>query len=111
MVQPLNNTYDLESMKTAVWVVSFHLLSTNESPQHGLCPAGTNSWCKFQKAEAELNEKYYDHKKTYTCFVPFSIMNDINPIFRDLAETMLLKNTYMERLKTPMSQLIIPYGQ
>ncbi|GFV22122.1 uncharacterized protein TNCV_5006051 [Trichonephila clavipes] len=38
-----NNTDHLESRKTAVWTVYFPLLSTNESPQHRLCPAGTNS--------------------------------------------------------------------
>ncbi|GFV38887.1 uncharacterized protein TNCV_192551 [Trichonephila clavipes] len=35
-----NNINDLHSMKTSVWTVYFHLLSSNESPQHGLCPAG-----------------------------------------------------------------------
>ncbi|GFY25174.1 hypothetical protein TNCV_2482951 [Trichonephila clavipes] len=37
-----NNINDLHSMKTAVWTV-FHLLSSNESPQHRLYPAIVNS--------------------------------------------------------------------
>ncbi|GFV52365.1 hypothetical protein TNCV_855351 [Trichonephila clavipes] len=31
-------------MKTAVSAVYFNLLSSNESPQHGLCPAVINTW-------------------------------------------------------------------
>ncbi|GFW64908.1 hypothetical protein TNCV_391741 [Trichonephila clavipes] len=34
-----NSINDLHHMKTAVWAANFHLLSSNESPQHGLCPA------------------------------------------------------------------------
>ncbi|GFV40291.1 RNase H domain-containing protein [Trichonephila clavipes] len=52
-----NNINDRHSMKTAVWAAYFHLLSSNESPQHGLCPADINAWCKFQKTEAECNER------------------------------------------------------
>ncbi|GFY28730.1 uncharacterized protein TNCV_3440971 [Trichonephila clavipes] len=63
-----NNINDLHSLKNAVWAVYF--LSSNESPQHGLCPAGVNSWCKFQKAEAECNQKHYEHKHIRTCSVP-----------------------------------------
>ncbi|GFX73896.1 hypothetical protein TNCV_397071 [Trichonephila clavipes] len=51
-----NNINDLHSMKTAVWAVYFHLPSSNEGPQYGLCPAIINTWCKFQKREAECNE-------------------------------------------------------
>ncbi|GFY34292.1 uncharacterized protein TNCV_2505951 [Trichonephila clavipes] len=38
-----NNINDLHSMKTAVWAVYFPLLSSNESPQHGLCPTIINA--------------------------------------------------------------------
>ncbi|GFW93536.1 uncharacterized protein TNCV_47391 [Trichonephila clavipes] len=40
-----NNINDLRSMEIAVWAVYFHLLSSNESLQHGLCPPGSNAWC------------------------------------------------------------------
>ncbi|GFT69452.1 hypothetical protein TNCV_1297471 [Trichonephila clavipes] len=94
-----NNTDDLESIKTTAWTVYFPLFSTNKSPQHELCPASTNSWCKFQKAEAEFNEKCYNHKKH--THVPFSIINEIKSIFRDLVDPMILKNVYIEIIKTP----------
>ncbi|GFW22155.1 uncharacterized protein TNCV_1632851 [Trichonephila clavipes] len=54
-----NNINYLYSIKTAVWAVYFHLLSSNESPQHGLYHAIINAWCKFQKIEAECNERHY----------------------------------------------------
>ncbi|KAJ4431349.1 hypothetical protein ANN_19946 [Periplaneta americana] len=38
-----NNCHDLSSMKKTVWATYFHKLSTDETPQHGLCPAGADS--------------------------------------------------------------------
>ncbi|GFX68475.1 uncharacterized protein TNCV_2004891 [Trichonephila clavipes] len=65
-----NNINHVHYMKTAVWAVYFHLLSSNESPQHGLCPADINALCKFQKAEAESRERHYDHKHMPTYHRP-----------------------------------------
>ncbi|GFV18987.1 hypothetical protein TNCV_4758721 [Trichonephila clavipes] len=47
-----NNINDLQSMKTVVWAAYFHLLSSNDSPQHGRCPVTINALCQFQKTEA-----------------------------------------------------------
>ncbi|GFU84561.1 uncharacterized protein TNCV_1526131 [Trichonephila clavipes] len=81
-------------MNTALWAVSFHLLSSNESPQHGMCPAITNAWCKFQKTEAECNERHYDHKHIHH--------NELKKeIFRDLGDPILLKNVYIEKTPSP----------
>ncbi|GFU16020.1 hypothetical protein TNCV_1299851 [Trichonephila clavipes] len=54
-----NNANDLHRIKTAVcvWAVYIPLLSSNESPQHGLRKAGINARCKFQKTKAECNER------------------------------------------------------
>ncbi|GFU26497.1 hypothetical protein TNCV_2463411 [Trichonephila clavipes] len=52
-----NNINDLHSMKTAVWAVNLHLLSSNERPQHVLYPAIIKTWCKLQKTEAGFNER------------------------------------------------------
>ncbi|GFX71882.1 uncharacterized protein TNCV_1443061 [Trichonephila clavipes] len=41
-----NNINDLHSMKTTVRAVDLDLQFSNESPQHGLCPAIINVWCK-----------------------------------------------------------------
>ena len=42
------NRGNLQEMKKGVWAIYFHLLSSNEIPQHGLCSI---SWCKFLKAK------------------------------------------------------------
>ncbi|GFX01075.1 hypothetical protein TNCV_4580411 [Trichonephila clavipes] len=52
------NINDLYSIETAVRTVYFHLLSSNESPQHEMCPAVINAWYKFQKTEAESKEMH-----------------------------------------------------
>ncbi|GFX20493.1 uncharacterized protein TNCV_3488501 [Trichonephila clavipes] len=67
-----NNINDQHSKKTVVWAVCFHLLLSNENLQHGLYPAIINVWCKFQKTEAECNERNYDHKHMNTCQVIYS---------------------------------------
>ncbi|GFU26875.1 uncharacterized protein TNCV_4541231 [Trichonephila clavipes] len=77
-----NNIKDLNSMKTSVWAFYFHLLSSNESPQNGLCPANVNAWCMFQKTEAECTERHYDHKHMHTHAVYHNEFNKAN--FRDL---------------------------
>mgnify|MGYP000371403211 CR=1 FL=1 len=79
------NTEDVEKMKTAVWATFFHKASTNGKPQHQLCPKGPDSWCGYQKAAANAAE--YDHKH----YLPFTVMETIKPIFRELSDVNLLK--------------------
>lgn len=81
------NTESLEKMKAAIWGEYFHLGSTNAKPEHGLCPKGEDTWCKYQKAVAK-NEPY-DHTK-HTHLAPI-VMEQIKPIFRSLTEPELLK--------------------
>ncbi|GFW36575.1 uncharacterized protein TNCV_1955751 [Trichonephila clavipes] len=70
-----NNINDLHSMKTAVWAVYFHLLSSNESPQHERCHAIINTWCKFQKIEAECYE-WHCVINTYTRAIYHNELNE-----------------------------------
>lgn len=44
------NSNRLKNMKKAVWAEFYHLLSNNTNPQHGLCPKGKYSCCKYKKA-------------------------------------------------------------
>ncbi|GFX61793.1 uncharacterized protein TNCV_1382911 [Trichonephila clavipes] len=34
----------VEDMKRAIWAIYFHKLSTEDNPQHALCPLGEDSW-------------------------------------------------------------------
>ena len=43
---------DLEAMKNDVFATFHHAISTDEKPDHDLCPKGNESWCFYQKALA-----------------------------------------------------------
>ncbi|GFX36597.1 uncharacterized protein TNCV_2031771 [Trichonephila clavipes] len=38
------NLSSVEDMKRAIWAIYFHELSTEDNPQHALCPLGEDSW-------------------------------------------------------------------
>jgi hypothetical protein len=73
---------NLDKMREAVWATFFHKQSTDENPNHGLCPTGEDSWCKFQKTNGA-----YKHINS----LPEAIMTLIKPIYRDLSHPTLLK--------------------
>lgn len=76
---------DLDQMKRNVWATFFHKISTDDNPQHSLCPAGPESWCGYNKAKA--NNLVYKHKHK----IAHDIMVAIKKIFQDLADPNLLK--------------------
>ncbi|GFS76005.1 uncharacterized protein TNCV_4666371 [Trichonephila clavipes] len=41
------NLSSVEDMKRAIWAIYFHKLSTEDNPQHALCPLGEDSWCGY----------------------------------------------------------------
>jgi hypothetical protein len=79
------NSNNLEGMKKDVWAIYFHKLSTNEKPQHGLCPKGEDSWCKYNRSL--VTGETYDHKHS----LPPAVMEGIKGVFKDLADENLLK--------------------
>ncbi|GFX03808.1 uncharacterized protein TNCV_2113801 [Trichonephila clavipes] len=44
-------------MSKSIWAIYFHKLSTDENPQHALCPMGEESWCGYNKSIVS-GEKY-----------------------------------------------------
>lgn len=80
-----NNSETLAQMKTAIWATFFHKASTDEKPQHGLCPKGATSWCRFNRSEA-LGQKYL-HKHS----LPLAVIECIKPVYQDLTKDDLLK--------------------
>ena len=40
-----SNTDSLVNMVNAVLATLYHVASTDDDPDHGLCPAGEDSWC------------------------------------------------------------------
>jgi hypothetical protein len=86
-IEKLQNYYDvaigrnvcnLEVMKRAVWAVFFHKLLTNKKPQHGVCPSGGDSWCKFKNSAS--SGFAYEHKHS----LPAAVTDAIKPVLRDL---------------------------
>ena len=43
------NSDSVEKMKNEIWVTLFHMLSTNQNPQHDKC---SEAWCDWKKAQA-----------------------------------------------------------
>ncbi|CAN7990883.1 unnamed protein product [Ixodes hexagonus] len=75
------NTHALEAMRKAVWAIYFHKLSTDEDPNHGLCPPGESSWCGYNRSLALGSAEPYQHKN----FLPETVMTSIKPTFQALA--------------------------
>lgn len=83
----LRNLSSVKEMQAAVWAEYFHLLSSDEKPQHSLCPGTEDTWCKFRKASQ--NNEAYDHTKHF--HLPEGIMIHIKPVFKALADPKLLE--------------------
>ncbi|XP_069690036.1 uncharacterized protein [Periplaneta americana] len=86
---------NLAAMKKAIWAIYFHKLSTDSSPQHGLCPSGPDSWCKYNRAA--ITGVVHKHKNS----LPESVMTTIKPIFRALSNEDLLKKCLHGKTQNP----------
>lgn len=92
-----SNSDDLDGMKRGVWATYFHKLSSDESPIHGLCPPGQDSWCKYRKAQAMGTEHEFRHRNN----IPAAVMEAIKPIYRELAHPNLLAKCLHGRTQNP----------
>ncbi|GFW88645.1 uncharacterized protein TNCV_829141 [Trichonephila clavipes] len=54
------NLSSVEDMKRAIWAIYFHKLSTEDNPQHALCPLGEDSWCGYNRSI--VTGEFYIHK-------------------------------------------------
>lgn len=82
------NVDSLEDMKKAVMSTYHHMCSTDENPRHEYCPPGSDSWCKWRKAEAlKENAKYIEHPEP----IHPAIQKHVEPIFQDLSRDDLLE--------------------
>ena len=79
------NTHNIESMKMAVMAIWHHTKSTDEDPDHALCPTGANSWCGFQRDLAnDTSDHQHDHP------IPEAVADVIYPTFEALSDESLL---------------------
>ena len=75
----------LQEMEVAVWATFFHTISTNDNPQHDLCPKGSQSWCFYQRAIAEDREPR-DHRRP----LPPVVVRALKPVYQRLGDPQLL---------------------
>lgn len=75
------NLDDVNKMAKAIEASLLHVASTDQNPQHHLCPDGENSWCGYKR-----DKNQYQHKNG----IPNCIVDFIKPIFNDLSKTELL---------------------
>lgn len=81
-----NASEGVEAMKRAIWAEYFHLGSTDERPEHALCPTDNDTWCKYQKAKTD--KTVYKHSDHF--HLPTAVLQEIKPIFKDLSNPILL---------------------
>lgn len=81
------NSDSVENMKNAIMATFDHLISTNEKPMHAKCPAGAQSWCKWQVEKAAGERKEFDHPAP----LHPDVQRHILPIFEDLSRYDLLE--------------------
>lgn len=89
------NSNNLQNMIRDVWSIYFHKLSTNENPQHGLCPKGEESWCQYNRAIATNTTYTHNHS------LPEPVLLAIKPIFKDLSNPDLLRKCLHGQTQNP----------
>ena len=80
-----NNTHDIQSMENAVMAIWHHTQSTDENPDHDLCPPGEHSWCGYQR---DLARGTSDYEHTHP--LPAAVADAIYPVFEALSDKDLL---------------------
>ncbi|GAB0098331.1 hypothetical protein DMENIID0001_140500 [Sergentomyia squamirostris] len=75
----------VEDMKKAIMAVLRHKSSTDDNPEHDLCPQTEDTWCKYWKAVQEGEE--YQHSKP----IPAAVVEAITPVYEALTDDNLLE--------------------
>jgi hypothetical protein len=87
----LNNIDNIEDMRNAIWATLMHCQSTDDTPNHQLCPDGEDSWCFYKSAQAK-GEEPIPHiegvKRTALC--P-SVAEALIPLYTKMSDPNLLE--------------------
>ena len=81
------NASSTESMYKAIWATVYHKSSTDDMPKHHYCPEDADSWCTWQRANAEGTLAHYKHKDA----LPQEVIDAITPVYEDLSRKELLE--------------------
>lgn len=83
-----SNAPDVPKMQQAILATLYHCSSSDDSPNHHKCPAGSTSWCFWNKALA-TNEKPKKHDKMSLYLRP-EVVENILPVYERLSDERLL---------------------
>ncbi|XP_070174264.1 uncharacterized protein [Littorina saxatilis] len=86
----IRSNKDVCSMKKAIMASLYHCFSTDENPQHELCPAGESSWCFFQEALAKHQVPGPHKHLIHTPLNEEKLAAHLLPIYERLSEEHLL---------------------
>ena len=82
-------------MQNAVMAIWHHSQSTDESPDHDLCPDGENSWCGLQRDIAKGTSDYkHEHP------LPKAVANAIFPHLKPCPMKIFLHAVFTGALRT-----------
>ena len=79
---------DVDLLKSRIFVILFHLSSTEKNPKHQHCPTRSDSWCCWQRALAK-SIKPGSHKDHET--EPAGTGKRMIPVFQRLSEESVLQ--------------------
>ena len=78
-----NNTHSIK--ENAIMAIWHHTRSTDNKPDHKLCPTGVESWCDYQRGLAKKDPNYSN-----THPLSEAVSNAILSAFKDLSKRQLL---------------------
>ena len=76
------NAGDVVKMKQDISAILRHILSTDDNPNHSLCPSGPDTWCKYNR-----DPTVYKHTNP----MPKAVAVHIKPVFDRLSKDYLLE--------------------
>jgi hypothetical protein len=79
------NKGNLDRMKTDIKATLFHMCSNEGKLRHHLCPQGSESWCGWQRDQANKTS-LYKHKQN----LPTAILEVVYPTYEKLSNESLL---------------------
>ncbi|KAJ4447837.1 hypothetical protein ANN_09845 [Periplaneta americana] len=86
----LDNRGNLLAMKSVIYATLFHSISTDEKPEHGNCPVGTESWCFYQRAVSQ-GKQPDPHKDNVGTPLKEVVLAKMMPVYQRLASNTLLE--------------------
>lgn len=99
------NKGDAKKMSKATHAILKHYSSTPEEPKHDDCPTGPNSWCSYQRDEANRTNRHKPIKNP----LPDAVVEAMQPLFDRLGNDTFLvgcENCYTQNRNECLQQMI-----